>query len=117
MKKNLTKLLVLTAITTSLNAEVQTVKNEFTLSKNEIKNCPKKNSFTTKNNDSFTIEEQLYFQLIDDIFVKTDVNYYNYFNTQEKWNIFSIELVNQVNSFFVEGTCERCLALHLDERT
>ena len=55
MKKNLTKLLVLTAITTSLNAEVQTVKNEFTLSTNQIKNCPIKNSFTTKNNDSFTI--------------------------------------------------------------
>jgi hypothetical protein len=55
MKKNLTKLLLLTALATSLNAEVQTVKNEFTLSKNEIEDCPEKNLFTTKNNDSFTI--------------------------------------------------------------
>lgn len=55
MKIDFIKLLIITALATSLNAEIKTVKNEFTLSKNEIKNCPKKNSFTTKNNDSFTI--------------------------------------------------------------
>jgi hypothetical protein len=55
MKRNLTKLLVLIALATSLNAEVQTVKNEFVQSKNEIKDCPKKNLFTTKNNDTVTI--------------------------------------------------------------
>ena len=55
MKTNFTKLLTITAFITSLNAEVQTVKNEFNLFKNEIKDCPAKTSFSTKNNDSFTI--------------------------------------------------------------
>ncbi|MDD2896708.1 MAG: hypothetical protein PHG81_11895 [Aliarcobacter sp.] len=51
MKRNLTKLLVLTTLATSLNAEVQTVKNEIIVPINQIKNCPEKHKYTMNKNE------------------------------------------------------------------
>lgn len=55
MKNIFTKILLISAISISLNAEVKTTKNEFSILKNKIKDCPKNNTFTTKNHDLFTI--------------------------------------------------------------